>query len=101
MNKSVDQYNEKIETNPKAPKFKDMIESELLTTRIFLVTFTLKIGQQKYCWLLVKNNSWRNKIKDLNWEKIIGVFMKKNCCWVNYKWVIIQNQTVILEIKSK
>ena len=26
--------------------------------------------------------------------------MKKNCCWVNYKCVIIQNQTVILEIKS-
>ena len=25
--------------------------------------------------------------------------MKKNCCWVYYKWVIIQNQVVILEIK--
>ena len=23
--------------------------------------------------------------------------MKKNCCWVYYKWVIIQNQTVIIE----
>ena len=27
--------------------------------------------------------------------------MKKNRCWVYYKWVIIQNQTVILEIKLK
>ena len=27
--------------------------------------------------------------------------MRKNCCWVYYKSVIIQNQTVILEIKSK
>ena len=22
-------------------------------------------------------------------------FTKKNCCWVNFKWVIIQNHTVI------
>ena len=21
--------------------------------------------------------------------------MKKNCCWINYKWVIIQNQIFI------
>ena len=26
--------------------------------------------------------------------------MKKNCCQVNYKGVIIQNQTAVLEIKS-
>ena len=26
--------------------------------------------------------------------------MKKICCWANYKWVIIQNQAAILEIKS-
>ena len=68
MNKLVDQYNntshhcidkkpintdysalnEKIETNHNAPKFKAMIESELLSIRIFLVKVTLKIGQQKY-----------------------------------------------------
>ena len=80
-----------------------MIESELLTIRIFLVMFTLKIGQKKIFIIdsAVKTNSWTNKIEDLNGENIIGIFMKKNCCWVNYKWVIIQKQTVILEIKSK
>ena len=25
--------------------------------------------------------------------------MKNSCCWVNYKWVIIQNQIVILKKK--
>ena len=59
-----------------------MIESELLTIRIFLVMFTLKIGQKKIFIIdsAVKTNSWTNKIEDLNGEKIIGIFMKKNCC---------------------
>ena len=68
MNKLVDQYNkayyhsinkkpinadysaltEKIETNSKAPKFKVMIESELLSIKTFLVKVILKIGQDKY-----------------------------------------------------
>ena len=83
LNKLVDQYNntyhhsineklinadysaftEKIETNPKAPKFKFtekmrpilkllslklMIELELLSIRIFLVKGILKIDQEKY-----------------------------------------------------
>ena len=68
MNKLVDQYNnsyhhsigkkpndadysalaEDIERNPKSPKFKLVIESELLSTKIFLVKVTLKIGQKKY-----------------------------------------------------
>ena len=28
--------------------------------------------------------------------------MKKNCCWVYYKWVIIQNQTlkVVLDLSN-
>ena len=59
-----------------------MIESELLTIRIFLVMFTLKIGQKKIFIIdsAVKTNSWTNKIEDLNGENIIGIFMKKNCC---------------------
>ena len=44
----------------------------------------------------LKTNPWTYKLK-LLWE----AFMKKNCCWVYYKSVIIQNQTVILEIRSK
>ena len=66
LNKLVDQYNktyhhsfgkkpvnadysalaENIETNPKAPKL--MVESELLSIRIFLVKVTLEIAQEKY-----------------------------------------------------
>ena len=41
------------------------------------------------------------KIKDLNGEKNEKPLWKKICCWINYKWVIIQNQGAILEIKSK
>ena len=37
---------ENIQTNPKPPKF--MIESKLLTVKIFLVKAILKIGQEKY-----------------------------------------------------
>ena len=76
LNKLADQYNntyhhsfnkkpihayfstltEKIETNPKAPKL--VMESELLSIRIFLVNVTLKIGQEKYllsilCYILI------------------------------------------------
>ena len=48
-----------------------------------------------------KTNSSTHKIKGFNGEKIIGNFyVKNNWFWVNYKRVIIQNQTVILEIKS-
>ena len=65
MNKLAEQYNnihldsigeklinadystltEKIETNPKAPRF---IELQLLSIRIFLGKVTLTIGQEKY-----------------------------------------------------
>ena len=48
-----------------------------------------------------KTNPLTYKIKDLNREKIIRSFMKNNCCWFYYIWVIIQNQIVILVIKSK
>ena len=36
-----------IETNSKTPKFK-FNESELLSIRIFLAKFTVKMGQKKY-----------------------------------------------------
>ena len=39
---------EKVETNPKVVKLKLMIESELLSIRIFLIKVTLKFGQEKY-----------------------------------------------------
>ena len=37
INANYSALTEKIETNPKGPKFKLMIESELLSIRIFLV----------------------------------------------------------------
>ena len=54
-----------------------MIESVLLSIRIFLVMVILKIGQF---------TPWTYEIKDLKGEKIIGSFYKKkNCCGINYK----------------
>ena len=67
MNKLVDQYNhtyhhsvnkkpinaiyssltERLETNLKLLSLKLMIDSELLSIRIFLVKVTVKIGQEK------------------------------------------------------
>ena len=46
-----------------------VIESDLLSTRIFLAKVTLKVGQEKYLLLtLLKTDSWMDKIKDLNGE---------------------------------
>ena len=45
-----------------------VIESELLSTKIFLAKVALKIGQNKYLWLILvlKTDRWTCKIKDLN-----------------------------------
>ena len=34
---------------------------------------------------VLKTNPWTYKIKDLKGERIIGIFMKLNCCGVYYK----------------
>ena len=105
LNKLVDQYNntylhsvnkeptnadysaltEKIERNPKVPKFKVHDKVRILSRRILLLEDTLKIGQEKYLLLILKiiilkTNPWTYETKDLNGEKIIVKFMKKNCC---------------------
>ena len=105
LNKLVDQYNntylhsvnkeptnadysaltEKIERNPKVPKFKVHDKVRILSRRILLLEDTLKIGQEKYLLLILKiiilkTNPWTNETKDLNGEKIIVKFIKKNCC---------------------
>ena len=56
-----------------------MTETELRSIRIILVKATLKIGQEKYLlWILfLKTNPWTYKIKDLNGEKIKGIFYEK------------------------
>ena len=57
-----------------------MIESELLSTRPFLVKIALKIGQEEYLFIFdsaLKTNPWTYRIKDLNREKIIGSFYEE------------------------
>ena len=56
-----------------------MTETELRSIRIILVKATVKIGQEKYLLsiLFLKTNSWTYKIKDLNGEKIKGIFYEK------------------------
>ena len=56
-----------------------MTETELRSIRIILVKATLKIGQEKYLLsiLFLKTNPWTYKIKDLNGEKIKGIFYEK------------------------
>ena len=53
-----------------------MIESELLSTRIFLVMFTLKIDS------VLKTNPWNYKIKDLTWNYIIKELLTRT--WQPY-----------------
>ena len=59
-----------------------MVESELLSTEIFLSKVTPKIAQEKYLLLIylllsVKTSFWMYRIKDSNGEKIIGSFYEK------------------------
>ena len=56
-----------------------MTETELRSIRIILVKATLKICQEKYLLsiLFLKTNPWTYKIKDLNGEKIKGIFYEK------------------------
>ena len=69
-----------------------MIEPELQSIKIFLVKFTLKIDGEKYLLSIVlKPNPWNYKIKDLNREKIIGSFYKKELLLSTLLWVIILN----------
>ena len=47
-----------------------MVGSELLSVKIFLVKATLKIGQDKYIFIIDsvwKTNPWTHNVKDLNW----------------------------------
>ena len=48
INANYSALTEKIQTNPKASKYKVNDKSELLSIRIFLAKVTLKIGKEKY-----------------------------------------------------
>ena len=70
---------EKIETNLKAPKFK--VNERIIMTKyknIFSKGYT-ESWSREICIIdsALKTNPWTYKIKDLNGEKIIGVFYEK------------------------
>ena len=123
MNELIDQYNKtyhhyinrkpinvgysalrkKIGTNSKAPKFK--VNDRVKITKYKNI---LNKGYTENCSreisiidFVLKTNSWAYKLKDLNGGKIIGNFYEKELLLSIYKWVITQNQVVILDIKSK
>ena len=99
LNKLVDQYNntyhhsinkkpinaddsvltEKIETNPKGPKFKvnDRVRISKYNN-IFSEDLT-EIWSREICIIdsALKTNPWEYKINDLKGEKIIGTFYEK------------------------
>ena len=99
LNKLVDQYNntyphsinkktinadyspltEKIETNPKASKFK--VNERVRITKfnsIFNKSYTENWSREIFIIdSILKTNPWTSKIKDLNGEKIIGSIYEK------------------------
>ena len=48
INADYSALTENIESNPKDPKFKEIIESKLLSIKIILVNVIPKIGQERY-----------------------------------------------------
>ena len=64
---------EKTETNPKVVKLKLMIESKLLSIRIFFNKGYTKIWSREILIIhsVLKSNPWTNKLKDLTKGKII------------------------------
>ena len=107
LNKLVDQYNntyhhsiskkpinadysaltKKIETYSKDPKVK--VNDRVRITNYkntFSKVYTENWSREIFTTdSVLKTNPCTYKIKDLNGEKVIGAFMKKNCCGVNYK----------------
>ena len=71
--------NEKIETNPKAPKFK--VNDRVRITKyknIFSKGYTENWSREIFIIdSVLKTNPWTYKLKDLNGEKIIGSFYEK------------------------
>ena len=94
---------ENNKSTPKARKFKGNDRVRITKYKnIFSEDYTEKGSREIFIIdSVLEINPWIYKIKDLNGVKIIRSFMKKNFCEVYYKWVIIQNQAVILKIKLK
>ena len=79
INADYSALTEKIETNPKAPKFK--VNDRVRITKyknIFSKDYTENWSRQIFIIdSVLKTNPWTCKIKDLNREKIIGSFYQK------------------------
>ena len=79
-----------------------MTEAELQSMRMFLVKVTKKAGQEKYfllilfCKLFLGHTKLRFKRGKYLWK-----FLQKEIVVEYYEWVIIQKQTVILEVTPK
>ena len=90
-----------IETNPKAPKFKVNNWVRITKTKnIFSKGYTENWSREiLFIDCVLKTNPLTCEIKDINEEKIIESF-HENELWVSYKQ-LIQNQSLMLDIKSK
>ena len=130
MNKLVDQYNkiyhhsikkklinanyaaltEKIETNPKAPKFK--VNDSVRITKYKNI---FSKGSTEICWReifiidsVLRTSPWTYKTKGLNGEKIIGSFYEKELflskLWMSYHPVpdsrIRDKALVVLDVSN-
>ena len=69
-----------------------MIESELLSIKV-----RLKIGQKEYLLLILCRKLILGLVNERFKQRKNKFLFKKNCGWGSYKWLIIQNQTVILD----
>ena len=93
---------EEIESIHEASKFKgrnrvSITRYKSIISKVYTINWWRKIFVIDS---VLKTNPWTHEIKDLE-EKKIRSFYKKNCCLLNYKWAIIQNQIVILKTKVK
>ena len=72
---------EKIEANPKVPKFK--VNDRVTITKyknIFSKGYTENWSREIFIIdSVLKTNPWTYKINDLNGEKVIGSFYEKKC----------------------
>ena len=79
INANYSALSEKIETNPKAPKFKITDRVRITNYKnVFSKGYAENWSREIFIFDSVfKTNSWNYKIKDLNGEKIIGSFYEK------------------------
>ena len=79
VNVDYSAFTEKIETNPKVPKFKNNDRVRITKYKsIFSKDYTENWSREIFAIeCVLKTNPWKYKLKDLNKEKIIGSFHKK------------------------